>query len=683
MRIFLKPMKTIAHLLWGQTRGFLSYLLTVGPEVGKSIAACWWIFAVYLGGLGLLTFVPQGRDAVLATLDSEYPFFWLFATTVLASVQAMAIAGGILETRALAKGESSVSASPLAFAAHFVPLLFPLLLMLIWPEVLKKTVLSDAGGNQFLVGLLLGLSLGVPAAAIYASHNKDTDTATAVLLGFSVPGVVATLTPVPSPIIIGAAILGIAAVIRSILRRGAMPKVRWGTVLIAFGGFYGVAAIWALARVAADRTVGAAGTVMLILQAYVLVLGALQLIVLRLLPKRSNFAFGSVIALICILLTCGRVQDRPVRDLSRSDPFEPQQTLDDYAKQWLSERRTEIDTGGYPVIVVTAEGGGIRAAYWTASVLGAIQGASPAFSHHVIGYSGVSGGSVGVATFASIIAEPNLPTSLCSTAEACGQLVLTDDFLAPALGTMFTWDVLSSLSQQKVSIEDRGVALERAFENRWKAIMGTDRLAQHFTDRSLFLNSTSDMTGKKVVINPFLFPTPLRLSTAMILSARFPIVSPGGMINNDRLVDGGYFDNSGAVTASELLRAVTKEADALKLSHLSLFVISIGNDVPVPAMACEGNKNVPYSSMPVVGAIATLDHVRAAHAQQFRKELEELLPPGHFLSDFSLYACMGEHEIPLGWTLSDSSRKVMTMRLQEIKGRPEHGLQEIAALLNK
>jgi hypothetical protein len=70
MRTFLKPMKRIGRLLWAQTRDFISYLLRVGPEVGKSIAACWWIFAVYLGGLGLLTFVAQGRDAVLATLDS-------------------------------------------------------------------------------------------------------------------------------------------------------------------------------------------------------------------------------------------------------------------------------------------------------------------------------------------------------------------------------------------------------------------------------------------------------------------------------------------------------------------------------------------------------------------------------------------------------------------------------------
>lgn len=679
-------MKRIGRLLWAQTRDFISYLLRVGPEVGKSIAACWWIFAVYLGGLGLLTFVAQGRDAVLATLDSaSYPFFWLFATTVLASVQAQAIAGRILETRALAQGESIVSDSPIAFAAHFVPFLFPLLLLLVWPEVLKKTVLTDAGDNQFFVGLLLGFALGIPAAAIYSALNKDTGTGTAMLLGLAAPGVLATLTPVPGPIIIAAAIIGIAAVIRSVLARGAMPQVRWSAVLMIFGGVYGLAAIWALAHVSADRTVGAAGTVMLILQAYVLVLAALQLLVNRLMPKRPHLAFSAVIALICILLTCGRVQDRPVRELSGSkDLLGPQLTLDDYAKQWLSERRAEIDTGEYPVIVVMAEGGGIRAAYWTASVLGAIQDASPAFSHHVIGYSGVSGGSVGVATFASIISETKLPTSLCSTVEACGQLVLTDDFLAPALGTMFTWDVLSSLSLQKVSFEDRGVALERAFENRWKAIMGTDRFAQRFTDRSLFLNSTSDMTGKKVVINPFLFPTPLRLSTAMILSARFPIVSPGGMINKDRLVDGGYFDNSGAATASELLRAVMREADALKLSgHLKLLAISIGNDTQAPSMVCEGSNSGPYSSLPVVGAIATLDHVRAAHAQQVRKELEESLPPGHFLSDFSLYTCAGEHEIPLGRTLSDLSRRVMTVRLQEIKGRLHHGLKEIVAILDK
>lgn len=56
----------------------------------------------------------------------------------------------------------------------------------------------------------------------------------------------------------------------------------------------------------------------------------------------------------------------------------------------------------------------------------------------------------------------------------------------------------------------------------------------------------------------------LRLSTAALLSARFPVISPAGVLRNeadagfgDRVVDGGYFENSGLSTAIDLARALS------------------------------------------------------------------------------------------------------------------------------
>jgi len=58
----------------------------------------------------------------------------------------------------------------------------------------------------------------------------------------------------------------------------------------------------------------------------------------------------------------------------------------------------------------------------------------------------------------------------------------------------------------------------------------------------------------------------VRLSTAALLSARFPIISPAGVLRNgadagfgDRVVDGGYFENSGLSTAVDLARALHAE----------------------------------------------------------------------------------------------------------------------------
>jgi hypothetical protein len=71
----------------------------------------------------------------------------------------------------------------------------------------------------------------------------------------------------------------------------------------------------------------------------------------------------------------------------------------------------------------------------------------------------------------------------------------------------------------------------------------------------------------------------VRLSTAAHNSARFPLISPPGTVRNknqaivDRIVDGGYFENYGALGAKELALAVHAVQP-----ELAPFVIVISND---------------------------------------------------------------------------------------------------------
>ncbi|HET9715046.1 MAG TPA: hypothetical protein VFP60_02575 [Pseudolabrys sp.] len=71
----------------------------------------------------------------------------------------------------------------------------------------------------------------------------------------------------------------------------------------------------------------------------------------------------------------------------------------------------------------------------------------------------------------------------------------------------------------------------------------------------------------------------IRLSTAAHNSARFPIISPPGAVRNlrhnivDRIVDGGYVENYGALTAMELAVAIRAAQPGL-----SPFVLVISND---------------------------------------------------------------------------------------------------------
>jgi len=85
----------------------------------------------------------------------------------------------------------------------------------------------------------------------------------------------------------------------------------------------------------------------------------------------------------------------------------------------------------------------------------------------------------------------------------------------------------------------------------------------------------------------------MRMSTALILGARFPYVSPAGRIDkkvNDSVsypnyfVDGGYFDNSGAGVVQEIITAIQKVADTCsdavlrsRIKKLKLEVLHITN----------------------------------------------------------------------------------------------------------
>jgi len=166
---------------------------------------------------------------------------------------------------------------------------------------------------------------------------------------------------------------------------------------------------------------------------------------------------------------------------------------------------------------------------------------------------------------------------------------------------------------------DRAVKLEKSWEKAWRELTDdkSDKegdFARRFSDflpndkakwrPLLLLNSTSVATGRRVIISP-LKPThdggrlfvdaydfyemacpgtdgmpacDLRLSTAVALSARFPLVSPAGGITRkdgilDRIVDGGYFENFGAQTALELARELKKAPH-----NLEPFILQITND---------------------------------------------------------------------------------------------------------
>ncbi|MFK8015673.1 MAG: hypothetical protein AB8G17_09565 [Gammaproteobacteria bacterium] len=447
----------------------------------------------------------------------------------------------------------------------------------------------------------------------------------------------------------------------------------------------------------------------------VLLLGAsLAVVVGSVLVYWSNwFRFPVVIVTLLLIAASSYVNDnhnvRLCADMRSTD--EPdvcatqavqRPTAVEALDQWVAARRA--DGPVLPIVLVASEGGGMRAAYWTAAVLGALEDDttdSHPFHRYVFGISGVSGGSLGSAVFAALIRDGKGGSFL-----ARGERVLESDFLGPTLVTLMFPDLLQRFIPYPL-FDDRGMTLERTFERRWLDVTGSNTFAQPFAalwDRPasdvplLLFNSTVVETGERLIYSPLRIDRDARatvldaldgraalgdslpLSTAVHNSARFPILSPAGRFRRGdlppgderehwaRLVDGGYFENSGSLTANELLQLILDQRPALAQKYgvqLEPLVIQITNSEAGTVNDCDPRAQTPVtrtltevcfrqrwlgeSLSPLYGLL----NVRTAHTRLAMDQLRDAAPVGRYLH-FALRNNGVVH--PLGWMLARPSR---------------------------
>jgi hypothetical protein len=275
----------------------------------------------------------------------------------------------------------------------------------------------------------------------------------------------------------------------------------------------------------------------------------------------------------------------------------------------------------YPVFLFAMQGGGQYSSTFASLTLAKLFDRCPALRHHVFGLSGVSGGAVGagffVAQLKTELAEPSsglnsdrcdydLSASGAGPDAAMGPLeskisrLQQSDFLAPLASQGLFGDFLQRfIPWPPLPFLDRGRAFETGMEGAWRKINPgkPSPLEADFLDHwspsggipMLLLNTTRVQTGEPILAAPFLTRdappgaprhsvptnaaelrtiyrdaikpgTSIRLSTAMSLSARFPLVTPVGRLHPDKqaayfdLGDGGYFENSGADTIGVMLQ---------------------------------------------------------------------------------------------------------------------------------
>jgi hypothetical protein len=289
------------------------------------------------------------------------------------------------------------------------------------------------------------------------------------------------------------------------------------------------------------------------------------------------------------------------------------------ARAWYEQAKSAYSKahgeGPVPMLIVATAGGGIRAAYWTAEVLEKLAGdfaKEDSFAKeggvrpYLFAISGVSGGSVGAAAFDAALAERD--ENSCKAGDAKCPLAttfLTADFLAPALANLVFVDTPSSFLPDFGQV-DRGTALERSFESASRGLLTRPFLSlfRYKKDPAadgqapwrpiLLLNATHEETGKRIITGHVLIERnvfidsldalhvlgkDVRASTAAHNSARFTYISPVGDLGDKHgsVIDGGYFENYGALSALELARAARWELRGEK-PGVKLVILMISSD---------------------------------------------------------------------------------------------------------
>lgn len=280
-----------------------------------------------------------------------------------------------------------------------------------------------------------------------------------------------------------------------------------------------------------------------------------------------------------------------------------------------------------PLIIICAEGGGVRAAYWAARLLAYLEDTTRKypdqyvpFSSRVVAISGVSGGSLGAATFSALLDQNPVTDGQKAKPdwfyEHVANFLGRDHLSTPLASAAFIDTPQRFLPFKLFDQNDRAVGLERAWEHAWRqSLLSVDKnptgfcgfdedfrtlwrkrgdaSAEPLSGRkrwlpSLFFNGTSVELGGRIVVSDCLVPSEdypgaqdalrllklrkengdefdrglFRLSTAVNFSTRFPGISPAGKIPPlpgqlpQHVVDGGYYDNSGARTAWDNLVAI-------------------------------------------------------------------------------------------------------------------------------
>ncbi|WP_172642512.1 patatin-like phospholipase family protein [Azoarcus sp. KH32C] len=368
--------------------------------------------------------------------------------------------------------------------------------------------------------------------------------------------------------------------------------------------------------------------------------------------------------------------------------------------RWIARR---ISSGTvenpYPVVLVIAEGGGVRAAYWTYNVLESLYDILPSFYSHLYAVSSISGASLGAASFISAVEgfqrTSTDPCDLLNNRDAClsnnqqGPLSMSTDLVGPATGGWLSQWLIDKLGLTNFSKPDRFEEAVLASTPAGTARWLTEDLAKFSTVDGplLILGSTDAQSGRPLVASSArlseesekngaldMLDSSERISllNAAYHSARFPGISNPAEIPHDKseasmAVDGGYYDNSAAETMDDYVKMI----DRLVRTHKELrgkikLILLVVSNKPNNDSAVLVNRKHNSGIFGALQSISTFEQVRHRRAEIAKRRLVTTVGT---LGGECIKFDVGEaaYPIPVGWTLGRLGYLEMEKHLNELR----------------
>ncbi|MGG9962520.1 hypothetical protein [Ferruginibacter sp. SUN106] len=399
--------------------------------------------------------------------------------------------------------------------------------------------------------------------------------------------------------------------------------------------------------------------------------------------------------------------------------FNNRQNLKEYFYQWVNnptrqQMLNDSSVKKIPIFFVMANGGASRSGYWTASALSKMEDETKGeFSKHLFCMSGASGGSVGNATFFSVLRSKESLQKLNPAANACWQAssgYLKSDFLTYTLARTLGPDVFRNLVTL-YNVNDRASALSLSIEKAageknflydslavpMSAIITQKNITYDLP--IICINTTRMQDGNPAVISNIKISDSvfggridvlgmlkkdedMKLSTGVVLGASFPYLSPAGRIDYKKcdtcatepnyFVDGGYFDNSGAGVVFEMIvnlqKIIAADTTIKNKNKLEFEIIHVTNenfdDVPLKAV----NPLMNDLAAPFKTLLGAYDMQTSVNDLRLKNYLTNLYNDNLHYNRISLYIKNDPMSYAMNWVISKYVLDAIDKRLETHPG---------------